>query len=378
MNVVFVAEFMFPYGSANAMRTRSIYQLLETLGHNVYVISDCEGNGTPEENAKFNYESIYHNHYSLVERLIVPYKSVRALRKYCDSKNVDLIITNAEATRFNLIASFCRKRGIKLVVENCEWYDYSNFKFKKCDSRYIKYQKMIKSGFKKADGFISISRFLDEHNKKFAESIRIPTILDVKNSNFSLSVDNEKLQIVYTGSPGKSKEFLRPVCEALANDDTLREKLVFNIYGPSYNQVLLNIGDEEILKKCGESVVVHGRVPQNEIKNILINADFLLFLRPQRRSSQAGFPTKLGESFAVGTPVISNDTGDIGLYLKDEYNGYLLKDINSDTVVRALTKALDYKSENPNMRKNARITAENHFDFRVYTDDLTRLLNGVF
>jgi len=39
---------------------------------------------------------------------------------------------------------------------------------------------------------------------------------------------------------------------------------------------------------------------------------------------------------------------------------------------------LRYKLDAPDMRKNARLTAEKHFDFRAYTDAATRLLNGVF
>ena len=138
------------------------------------------------------------------------------------------------------------------------------------------------------------------------------------------------------------------------------------------------MGNEQILKECGNSVVVHGRVPQNEIQKILMEADYLLFLRPKRRSSDAGFPTKLGESFAVGTPVITNNTGDIGIYLKDGENGYLVKNMDYDSIRTVLYRALDYKKNSPNMRKEARFTAENYFDFRVYENQIKQLLSGVF
>lgn len=69
-------------------------------------------------------------------------------------------------------------------------------------------------------------------------------------------------------------------------------------------------------------------------------ADFSIFVRPDRRSSHAGFPTKLAESLAAGTPVITNNTGDIGLYLKDGENGFLLKDGTQKSVKDVLDKLI--------------------------------------
>ncbi|MBO5105937.1 MAG: glycosyltransferase family 4 protein [Clostridia bacterium] len=377
MNIVFLVVCRFPYGDASSVRAVNICRLLKQTGHNIHVIGDYPS----EENEKLDfctYEIVLNNNNSFFKRQSAGKKSVAKLREYCKNSKVDAVLMNARYDRFNIVSDFCKKHNIKLLVENCEWYHNSSFKLGKFDLRFWRNQHMIKNDFKKADGFISISSFLDNHNKNFAMSVRIPTILDVKECEFSLSTNNKKLQIVYTGSPGKSKEFLKPVCEVLSNDPMLREKITFNIYGPSYKNVLINVGNEHILKECGNSVIVHGRVPQNEIQKILMEADYLLFLRPKRRSSDAGFPTKLGESFAVGTPVITNNTGDIGLYLKDGENGYLLKNMDYDSIRDVLYRALDYKKNSPNMRKNARITAENYFDFRIYENQINQLLSGVF
>lgn len=376
MNIVFLVVCSFPYGEASSVRALNICRLINLAGHNVHVIGDfCS-----KDNEQFDfctYETLLQKNCSFFARQSVGKLSVERLKAYCNTNKVDAVLMNARYDRYDAVAAFCKQQGIKMLVENCEWYHSSSFKLGAFDLRYLKNQKMLTSGFKRADGFISISSFLHKHNQQFAPSVRIPTILDVVKSDYSLTSNNEKLQIVYTGSPGKSKEFLRPVCEALVNNEALRKNVVFNIYGPSYAQVIKNIKNEEILKQCGESVVIHGRVAQSEIENILKKADFLLFLRPLRRSSQAGFPTKLGESFAVGTPVIANDTGDIGKYITDGVNGFIACDTSAITIEKTLLKALDYKEKYSEMRKNARTTAENSFDFRVYENDLAELLNGV-
>ncbi|MBQ0141593.1 MAG: glycosyltransferase family 4 protein, partial [Prevotellaceae bacterium] len=41
-------------------------------------------------------------------------------------------------------------------------------------------------------------------------------------------------------------------------------------------------------------------------------------------SSQEGMPTAIAEALSVGVPVVSTNPGDIGLVLKNNYNGYIL------------------------------------------------------
>lgn len=375
MNIAFIVLCEFPYGSATSMRARNICRLLKLAGHNVHVISDSASDKSGEKSEEFSYEAVYKKCSSFLERQLVTPKSIKALKNYCKKNKIDAVLTNARYDRFNSVARFCKKNGMKMIVENCEWYDPSSFKLGERDPRYKKNQKMIIKDFKKADAFISISRLLDEHNRSFGrKSVRIPTILDVQNTEFETVTNNEKITIVYTGSPGRNKEFLRPLIEVLAKNEELRKRVEFDIYGPSYGAVCMNIGDEEILKKAGESVKVHGRVPQAEIQKVLTNADYLIFLRPQRRSSDAGFPTKLGESFAVGTPVIANDTGDLSLYIKSGENGFLLDGSECEELEKVLEVICSMDREDyQKIRQNARNTAEKSFDFRSYKEEIKEI-----
>ena len=186
----------------------------------------------------------------------------------------------------------------------------------------------------------SISRLLDEYYTSIGtKSIRIPTILDVKNMRFSCNTDNEKIVIVYTGNPSTSKELFRPVFEALRENSLFRDKFEFHIYGPDKERVIANIdNDEELYRMVKDNVFIHGKVPQETIGEILRNADYQMFIRPLRRSSNAGFPTKLAESMAVGTPVITNLTGDIGLYLEDGANGFLANGVSSSSITDVFEK----------------------------------------
>ncbi len=359
------------------MRARNIYKLLEMAGHSVHVISDYDTASETEDCKEYSYEAVSDRTISFSKRQSASKKSMEALRKYCSNNNVDCVLMNARYERVAKVADFCKKEKIKLIVENCEWYDNSNFKLRWIDPRFYRNEKMMRCDLKKADGFISISRYLHNHNQKSGKkSVRIPTILDVENTPYSINTDNKKIHIVYTGSPGRSKEFLLPVIKALADNPQFKEKIEFHIYGPSYNDVLINIGNNtEIIKEAGGSVVIHGRIPQDEVQKVLTNADYLIFLRPDRRSSNAGFPTKLGESFAVGTPVIANDTGDLGLYIKSGENGHLLNSCDNKELKRLFEELINLDSEKYRaIRKCARKTAEECFDYRKYIYTINKLL----
>ena len=369
----------FPYGSASSMRARNLYKLLEMAGHKVHVISDYDTVSETDECREFSYEAVSDRIISFSKRQSASKKSMEALRKYCSDNHVDCVLMNARYERVAKVAAFCKKEKIKLIVENCEWYDNSSFKLRWIDPRFYQNEKMMRYDFRKADGFISISRLLHNHNENLGKkSVRIPTILDVENTPCSVNTDNKKIQIVYTGSPGRSKEFLLPVIKVLADNSQFQEKIEFHIYGPSYNEVMRNIGNNaEILQKAGSSVIIHGRIPQDEVQGVLTNADYLIFLRPDRRSSNAGFPTKLGECFSVGTPVISNDTGDLSLYIKNGKNGYLLNSCNAEELKKLFAQLINSDNERyREIRKVARKTAEESFDYRKYINEINKILNS--
>ena len=100
---------------------------------------------------------------------------------------------------------------------------------------------------------------------------------------------------------------------------------------------------------------------------VIYDSDFTIFFMPNRKSSNAGFPTKLAESMSVGTPVITNKTGDIGLYLIDKQNGFLLEDDSLKSIEEVLNHIIKMNIHDMvRMREMARKMAEKEFDFSKY------------
>lgn len=363
---LFITKCLFPYGSAISSRVRNLLKLLIECGYEMHIITpQHDGNKECDELIGYNYTVDYidakENRLSLMGiGFCQPY--IKAISSYLNNNKPAFILSTNMPFATAALSKAAHQAGCKYLLENCEWFDASSFKFGILNPYYRKHIKQIRGrDIKMADGIIAISRLLEEHYSSIPV-IRIPTILDVKNTEANIEKNEEQtIKIVFAGSLGGGKENLKPIFEALSRINSLKRRIELDIYGPSKPQVLANIGgDGDLLKAVEGSVAIKGRVSQKEISGIVKNADYSIFIRPERRSSNAGFPTKLAESMCVGTPVITNNTGDISLYL-NEKNGFLLESGTSEEIEMVFQKILSSSQEERNeMRKQARQIGRAH------------------
>ena len=99
--------------------------------------------------------------------------------------------------------------------------------------------------------------------------------------------------------------------------DEEKGRLALHLYGTVPEQLVMLGIDPAFLEAHRDTVICHGRIPYAEVKGKVADADFTVRLRPNKRYANAGFPTKVGESMACGTPVIANITSDLGKYIID-------------------------------------------------------------
>ena len=262
-------------------------------------------------------------------------------------------------------------------MDSVEWYDPSNWRLKRFDPRYYLFQYMWHFMFTKCDGIIAISRMIESYYKKYLSNVvRVPTITDVKNTVYRTKVENDRVDFVFSGKLDEGKDNLDTFIEALDRADHMGKRTQLNIYGPSVEDVKQHLGEKAgLLDIHKNNIFIHGRVPQQEAQEACLNSDFSVFFRLNRRSANAGFPTKLGECMTFGTPVICNDTGDISLVVEDKENGFLLNSKSVDEIYETLEYLLNMKKEDrEKMRKKARLSAEHFFDYRNYFSEI----NSVF
>ena len=105
-----------------------------------------------------------------------------------------------------------------------------------------------------------------------------------------------------------------------------------------------------------------GRMPNNFVIKKIKESDWAVVLREKNKIVQAGFPTKVSEAIACGTPVIANKFSNIVEYLNDD-NSILINDI---TEFARVINVLEREK-----RQNIDRTI---FDYRQFIDMFKRLL----
>lgn len=369
----------FPFGTAYSSRVLHFAKLFKEAGYDVVVLALFSKSNTSNS----DYE-IFEN---IKYRILCKNKSrIGIFKKH---KLILEAIKNEIANTSTIINQFLFLNGsdpvlykkiksrfhTNFVFESCEWYDVSSYKLGFFDIRYHLFQNSIKHEYIKNNKIIAISSFLKNYylaKNPNANVVFIPTILDLTTTHFSFYSNEEKIHFMFAGTFGGNKELFDEFLSAISEFSS--DKISVDIYGCKEDLFYKIIRDKNVAKKVQDMITCHGFVEQSTIANEYCKADFSIIFRPNRRSSNAGFPTKLAESMACGTPVIANNTGDIGLFIKDGFNGFVVNN-KKDDIYNLICKILEMKTEDRiNMKKNARKTAESFFDYKRYIESITELL----
>lgn len=384
MNIVIATNVPFPYGCAYSSRVRSFIKLLSKMGHEIDLIA-CPDSS----NSHVDFILDDNIHYVTMDESLFARAGFGASAPFVDKlnelltqKNFDLLFSSSLPYCVAAIHKIAKKHNIPYVIEQCEWFDSTSFRLGRLHPYYRAHVRRIESENRKLDGVVAISRLFEEHySNQGLKVIRIPTILDLAEIECRLDVPKKALPInlAFSGTLGHGKENIEPMLRAVCAINESAERIHLHFYGPNRGELEAALAADDSKALLNSPYVhIHGKIPQEEVEAALRAADFSFIIRPQRRSSNAGFPTKLAESLSVGTPVIANSTGDIGLYLKNGENGFLTDDVSVAGLTALLQDVIDMTlNEREQMRKNARVTAEQAFDYRVYALQMDSFLKDV-
>lgn len=275
------------------------------------------------------------------------------------------------------LRKYCRAKGIRLIVDITEWYEYKYlpmgvYGLKARDVR-ITVTRLIP----KCDGVIAISSYLEKYfkSREVKNVLRVPIIMDSEAQIAKAEqtcFDPDYLNLIYAGVAGR-KDLILNVARAIDNLAGQGLKVKFHVLGTT----------KESMEKASESVfsdniVCYGRIDQELVPQYLAGADFSVLVRSDIRNNQAGFPTKFVESLNQGLPVLGNITSDLGLYLKDGYNGYVLEGVTVDAIEDKLRELVVIpRDQFREMRKNAKQTAIDNFDYRSYALPIQLFLSNI-
>jgi glycosyltransferase involved in cell wall biosynthesis len=319
---------------------------------------------------------------SAAQRLRHPVQRLRLYVSALEALGLDgvkavILYASGSALHVPSVQALCRHRAVPLVGDIGEWYDPRQFPYGRLNPSYHIFQAAFRYAFPRFRNAIVVSNYLRAHFEGDGRHlIRIPSVVDTRASPHVDRTPADRLVLMYAGMPGR-KDLLASLLVALAElTDEQRARIEFRLLGPTEDELRRILGGSAaVLSRLGDSVKVLGRVPHERVLAELQQAHFTVLLRPNKRYANAGFPSKVPESLAAGTPILVNFTSDLREYLGDSRGALPVPDCSPATLTAALTRALRLSPpELKELRSQAREKAERYFDYRQYLQPFAQYL----
>lgn len=289
-----------------------------------------------------------------------------------------IYVTHSTVTLgLRLLCRFVWRRP--LIVDCTEWHEPQQFRGGRLSPRYLQF------GYKfhllcRGRHMIGITTAIcAELRRRGSQVLRVPPQVDV--AAFPPRPAGQaggRVELFYAGT-ARGKDDLGTALRGLLRlrpDELSRVRMT--VAGPTAAEVAQLVGGVQPLRDLGGSVRCLGRIPRDEVLRRLTESHFSVLLRPITRYSTAGFPSKIPESLAAGTPPMVNLTSDLGEYLVDGENAVLVKACTAESFAAAVRRALTMpEPERDRLSANARACARERFDYRVWATPLRLFLDGV-
>lgn len=311
------------------------------------------------------------------------------IKKILDIEKPDIILIYSVLSFRNVafVKRYARKHNIRLIFDVVEmrklFSSFSPFAF----FGYNLHNFLISHYFinKKTDGVICPTTYLKEYLctvRKSKNVFLFPITMDVDSlPKFHKNRDIDKVTFLYAGNPSNKRDLIVNIIKGFnLLPKEYKEKLLLIVCGPKADYL---INHEKLpvkeYEKSKEFTLYLGRLEKQKLYKMYPNIDFTLLLKnPKKRFSKAGFPTKMAESFACGVPMIGNFSGDMALYMKNNYNGYVCENTTPSSFKDAIKVAIDeYEQIHSTLSMNSLKTAKDKLENRNFYLDFADFLSSL-
>ncbi|MBR5272797.1 MAG: glycosyltransferase family 4 protein [Clostridia bacterium] len=374
--IIYIGPFKMPDKNAGAHRVLNNARAISKLGYQVIFV------GMNEE-ADLDFAKTHYTWSGFDIYEINCKSTTEKIKKYSDVKYIDYIVKNNEdvagiiaydyyAPGLRMLKKYAKKKNLKLIADTDEWFEIKKIRSIESIIRILDSEMRMRFYQPRIDGIITISTFLKNYYENKLPTMQVPPLVDKSEEKWQEDARGEDgvLNLVYSGSPGGSKDRINVVVGAVAECE-VSYKLRLNIIGVSKEQFLKVYPEsKEALEASVNEIVFHGRVEHKVALTLLKSADFAMFLRDDNRVSRAGFPTKFVESISAGVPVITNRTSNISDFLTHGQNGFFV-DINNanEEIKNILSQDIDtLKAIKANVNADM-------FDYNNFVEEFKKVFN---
>lgn len=377
----------FPYGAAASNRIYSLALSFQMIGYKVIVLSN--GGRRNEDFHEINEKYIFNG----VEYRDFSKTNISKLKRIYNRLNIYKLIkdnfTNDEIDKVGFIYLTYRNYGIipylllrlmkiTSIVDATEWHSSEQFLLSKFNLKYIIHNTKMRYFVQKSRNIVCISEYLENYYKtKKCNTVRIPPQVNVLDFNRNKMNLLPPIKLIYGGTAAK-KDYIDVALDGLCllSDQELK-RIEFTLVGLNMDAFISEFPNaEKYIEKLQKSLVILDKMPKQDFDKVLSDSHFLILLRPISRYSQAGFPSKVPEALAAGLPVITNYTSDLSKYIKNDINGYIVRQFTADEFRNTIREILSIQHQDfIEMSEQAFLTAKRFFNYDVHVNDLELFLN---
>lgn len=357
----YVAPFFFKKGGAATRRIIGNIKTLNLMGYDIDVIDgdSCYSNTKFEEVNVISLNERPGSSLSffskLVKLLLIGNNTINFLKKLKEKPSFIILYSGYSPYLLKLIP-YCKKNKIKIFFDCVEWYQPKSFWEYLYKPYYWNVELAMRFLISKCTGVISISSFLERYYKaKDVKCILVPPTLDMhslKSYKKSKDISELKVKLVYAGTPGH-KDLLSEIIEIVKS---FENRLELHIAGVEGNSV--------------GNITYYGVLSHGDTLSLVSKCDYSVLLRPNNKVSKAGFSTKVVESMSLGTPMITNNTGDLSNYIVDGVNGFIFNGYDIENLKVKITEVLSEYDINSyhTMSENCILDSNVHFNYKNQVD----------
>ncbi len=369
MKVLHVLDHSLPVASGYSYRSRSIAVFQQRLGLEPVILTSPK-QGDPRDHCEIR-DGIAHyrtgragGRLPFIREIRLMARLTRRIMQVARKEQVSVI--HAHSPLLNGLPALwaARRLGIRVVYEvRTFWEDaaVNHGTFAEGSPRY------------------RISRALESYLLKRADTV-VAICAGIRAEVLSRGVAPERVALVPNGV---DPEWLdrRPRAETLAARFALGQGPVFGYVGsfshyeglpflveaapgllerfPGSRLLIVGGGRDEsqlraAARRAGPSVVLTGRIPQDEVRDLYTIVDVLVLPRRRIRLTEMVTPLKPLEAMAAGTAVLASDIGGHSELIDDGETGVLFKAESRDSLVEQASRLVDQPDLRRHVADNAR------------------------
>ena len=282
---------------------------------------------------------------------------------------------------FYLIFPFwlaCKLSRIKLIRITTDFYRESAITpvwWKKPKLFFYRFQ--FKHFDKYLDGIVSLSRYMSEFALKNGVNPEKITIIPhfIDSEEFCKGIianqQSDKTRIGFCGTANELNG-IYDLIEAFKIVHAGHPKIELLIIGEP------NPGDKikinNMIAPFGDTVKITGLLSRSEVPAALMSCHILVNPRKSGLFAEAGFPTKLGEYFSTGIPVVATCVGDIKSYFKDKHELMLVNPDQPDEIAYSIGFLIKNTNEATQIGIRGKEWAKSNLDYKANTAKLLKFV----